>query len=88
MAKEQPLSPALSLCQGTPPMSGIRNSSGLGFPSAILATSLLLTSGITYWRPAMALCSNTDILDPKLSLGTTESYRQPGKSHLGNRCVL
>lgn len=90
MAREQPLSPALSLCQAAPPMSGIRNSSVLGFPSAILASSLQVTSGIiaTYWRPAMALCSNIDILDPKLSLATTESYHQHCKSHPGSRCVL
>lgn len=64
MTKEQPLSLALNLCQGTSPMSGIRNSSGLGFLGAILATSLLLTSGITYWQPAMVLCSNIDTLGP------------------------
>lgn len=45
--------------------------------SRALAFRLPLALVTTYWRPAMALCSNTDILDPKLSLATTESYRQP-----------
>lgn len=85
MAGEQPLPHALSLCQATPPMSGIRNSSVLGFPSAILATSLLVTSGIitTYWRPAVALCSHTDILNPKLS-ALPPALHEPPRS----RCVL
>lgn len=44
-------------------------------PVQILATSPLVASGIvtTYWRPTMALCSHTDILNPKLS-----SYRPAG----------
>lgn len=93
MAREQPLTPGIQPVPGSTTHVWNQKQFCSWLSPSVLATSLLVTSVWHALPPAgsqpMALCSNTDLLSPKLLLlVVTESCHQPRKHHAESSWAL